>query len=438
MRHVVSKRPRAQRLALLFALLFALGVVVAACGGDDSTAEPAPAADPAPADPDPAPADPDPAPADPPPAADPPAEAASGEPIIIGRAIALSGGINIYDGPIKNFSEVAAKLINEQGGVLGRPIEFVDFDEASDPAQAGAAAQQAIEAGAEILIPACDFDHAQGAARVAADAGIVSIHCAGGELAGFEGLGALHFNVYPGGTAEGASNAYHALEQGWTTAFLIEDISLEYSKAHCSFFATAYETGGGTIIGRDTFQNSDPSVANQVAAMQQADPDVAVVCSYLPGGAAVMNQIRDVSDVPIETGIAFDGDFWLESVGDISDVYVSTVGAPISEEPNPVRQAAYAAYEELHGEAAPHALSIEGYQIIEILAEAITRAGTTEGVALAAELDKFTEFESLGEKFTYTPTCHRTSRPLTIVGIQNGMLEFDSIPEVPEFPPSPC
>ncbi|MGI9658672.1 MAG: ABC transporter substrate-binding protein [Gaiellaceae bacterium] len=442
MRQLVSVGPSRRRLTLLFALLLTLGVIVAACGGDDSAA-PAeePAAEPAaeePAAEEPAaeePAAEEPAAEEP--AAEPPAEAASGEPLIIGRPIALSGFINFYDGPIGIASEVAAAEINAAGGILGRPVEFVDFDNGSDPAASGAAAQEAIEAGAEIIIPTCDFDIAQGAARTAHDNGILTIHCAGGELSGFSGLGALHFNVFPGGTSEGSSNAYHALERGWTNAYLLEDQLLDYTKDHCRFFEEAFVAGGGTIVGKDTFQNDDPSFASQIAAMQAAEPDVVAVCSVLPGGAAMMNQIRDVSDVPIETGIAFDGEFWLEAVGDISDVFIATVGSIAGDETDATRAAYYEAYEAYAGEPAPHALSLEGYQIMYLLAEAIEAAGTTEGAAVGKALED-NDFTVLGETFDFTPTCHRVSRPLTIVQLQNGVLSRDGTPEIPEFPPSDC
>ncbi|MEZ5101721.1 MAG: ABC transporter substrate-binding protein [Thermoleophilia bacterium] len=432
--------------ALLLALVLALGALAAGCGGSDESAEPAapaPApAEPAPAEPAPAePAPAEPAPAEPAPAEPAPAEtgpAPTGEPITIGLAIALSGPINFYDGPIEKAAQVAVDEINAAGGVLGRPLELISADMASDPAKSGAAAQELIDKGAEALILPADFDMGQGAARVASENNLISIQSAGSELSGVEGLGPLHYNIYAGTASEGAAVAQYAVDNGWKNVFLLEDPTLAYDTDLCKFFGEALETYGGTIAGKDTFQNDDPSIANQISAMQSASPDAVMVCSYLPGAAAAIKQIRDVTDIPVLTGIGQDGTFWLEGIPGASGIYISTLGSILGDDSEPQVNDFMAAYQAGTGEPAPHSLSILGYQMVKMLAHGFEGAGTTEGDKVAAVLDTVTDLDIAGTKFTYTPTCHKTPRPMTVMQIQDGTLSFAAKPEPASIPDSKC
>ncbi|MEZ5101720.1 MAG: ABC transporter substrate-binding protein [Thermoleophilia bacterium] len=351
---------------------------------------------------------------------------------------ALSGPINFYDGPVEKAAAIAIEEINAAGGVLGRPLEWVSADMASDPAKAGSAAQEVIDKGADALIVSCDFDMGQGAARVGTENNLVSIQCAGGELAGFEGLGALHYNAYPGTPSEGAALAQFAVDNGWKSLYLLEDPTIAYDTDLCNFTAEAFEAFGGTIAGRDTFQNDDPSIANQISTMQGANPDVVIVCSYLPGAGAAIKQIRDVAEIPILTGIAQDGTFWLEGIPGASDIYVATLASIAGDDARPEINEFVAKYKESTGEDLPVAIAMQGYQMVKILAEGMERAGTTEGDKVGAELDKLTDFPVLGESFTYTPTCHKTARPLTIIQIQDGTLSFAALPQPASIPAGKC
>ena len=324
------------------------------------------------------------------------------------------------------------------GGVLGRPLQLIASDMASDPAKSGAAAQELIDKGAVALILPADFDMGQGAARVATENNMISIQSAGSELSGFEGLGKLHYNAYPGTPSEGAALAQFAIDQGWKSLYLLEDPTIAYDTDLCNFTAEAFQSFGGTIAGRDTFQNDDPSIANQITSMQSANPDAVMVCSYLPGAAAAIKQIRDVTDIPVLTGIGQDGTFWLEGIPGASGIYISTLGSILGDDSEPQVNDFMAKYKTATGEDAPHSLSILGYQMVKMLAYGFDKAGTTDGDKVGAVLDQVKDLDIAGTKFTYTPTCHKTPRPMTVMQIQDGTLSFAAKPEPASIPDSKC
>ncbi|MDX1523320.1 MAG: ABC transporter substrate-binding protein, partial [Anaerolineae bacterium] len=60
------------------------------------------------------------------------AEAASGEPILVGASLPLTGGFSVNGQKHKEGYELCADLLNQAGGVLGRPIQIIVSDNRSD------------------------------------------------------------------------------------------------------------------------------------------------------------------------------------------------------------------------------------------------------------------------------------------------------------------
>ena len=72
-------------------------------------------------------------------------EASSEEPLKIGAILSLTGTYAGLGEPEKNLIEMEVKKINDAGGINGQPIEVIIEDDATDEAQAVAAASRLIE-----------------------------------------------------------------------------------------------------------------------------------------------------------------------------------------------------------------------------------------------------------------------------------------------------
>jgi branched-chain amino acid transport system substrate-binding protein len=60
------------------------------------------------------------------------------QPIRIGASIAISGRDAVQGGYVREGYLLCQRHVNEMGGVLGRPMEFVIRDDGSDPKAAAA------------------------------------------------------------------------------------------------------------------------------------------------------------------------------------------------------------------------------------------------------------------------------------------------------------
>ena len=292
------------------------------------------------------------------------------------------------------------------------------------------------------MLTTCDYDFGGPAAREANKVNMISIGCAGATNFGVEGIGPYHYNTYAGNPGEAATIVeYGYNELGFRKPYLLADLTIEYSKNLCELVEEHWNTvaGEGTIAGKDTFLNDDPSIAVQVSKIKASGADSVIVCSFIPGGASALRQIRgDGIDLPIFGTSSFDGDYWIEAIPDLSN-FVSPV--PLSEWGDPTNNPLVDTVIERTGEP-PQVFTylLHDYSAIYILKAAIEQAGgATDGDSMKAVLDTWVDEPTPTGPTTYTPECHISlNRPFGIVRIENGVREYlgDFQPE--SVPPSNC
>lgn len=346
---------------------------------------------------------------------------ASGEPLIIGAAIAEQGWLSAYDLPNKVSLELAVEDVNADGGILGRPLEVVYSDTKSEPDQVANAALEVIEQGAEIGVVSCDFDLGAPAAIEFQNQGMVSFSvCASSVVFGPKGIGPLAFSG--GDSAAGyaaAISEWGYNEQGWESAYILEDQVLDYTHEMCDSFKRSWEGLGGTIAGEDTFQQGDESVDAQINRIKDLpeQPDAIRLCSVVPGLGSVVRQIRAAGiDSPILAGSEADGVYWHEAVPNLKDFFYTAKGSIFGDDEDPAINEFFARIEEETGEPAADSVALGGYGLIESLKIAAENAGTVEGTAVAAELEKFSGEEILPGPTTFTSEFHvALCRPAVIM-----------------------
>jgi branched-chain amino acid transport system substrate-binding protein len=362
---------------------------------------------------------------------------AAGDPIVIGAAVAQSGGFELYDNEVIKGMEYLMDKINAEGGVDGRMFELVVADHKTDPAQVESATQDVLSQGADVVVTTADYDFGAAAALAAQQAGKVSMGGARAVQFGKSGLGPMHFNVFQGTSTEAAVMAQFAMDQGYEKPYLLSDTSIEYSKTVCDLFEKAWTALGGEIAGKQTFLSSDPSIANQISAVKDSDADSVIMCSYPPGGASAIRQLRTSGvDLPIVGGAAFDGTFWLEAIPDLSDFYYPTMVSSAGDDPNPDVNEFLAAVDPAGGAI----YSLFGYSIIESVAAALEmNGGNADGTALAEALQTFKDQPLLVGPTTYTADCHvPLGRPMAVLQIQDGKPSFIEYSTPEELPDTTC
>ncbi|MGZ4317385.1 MAG: ABC transporter substrate-binding protein [Gaiellaceae bacterium] len=369
------------------------------------------------------------------------ARPAAKKPIVIGIATAQTGFIAAFDKPSVAGAMIAISDINKTGGVLGRQLKVVTADTKSDINLGAQAGLSVISKGADVMLVTLDFNYGGPAARVAQSHGIVAMSIgASSPKFGVAGIGPLAYTIGSNGDVEAYAEAEWAYQKKhWKTAYLLLDDTTDANRTQCSSFATRWKELGGSIVGQDTFKNTDPSIAPQITRIKglSAAPDVIELCSYPPGGAVATQQIRQQGiNTPIIGNDAFDGDYWYkQTIPTLSNFYYNESSSIFGNDPDPKVNAFWKKYT-----AATHAppqvsFGAFGYTAVQALALAIKRAGTTKGTAVAAQLNKFKNAPLLLTT-TFTPKLHiDTHRAGRIMEIQNGKHTVAALAKVQEQPP---
>lgn len=348
-----------------------------------------------------------------------PAEA---EPLIIGAVFNQTGWMAAYDGPPRDAAFLAVKVLNEKGGILGRPVRIIEIDGKTDPAVVGTATRQLIQQGAEVIIAPCDFDIGAPASQAAQEAGLVGISmCASSPLYGSAVLGDKQFtaSVWNNNMA-GAAAEWAYAEKDWRTAAVITDSAYEYTQSLGDLFKEHWATLGGTIVSDDAYSAGDEEFSaqiNRILALGE-QPDVIYISGMNPELATVLRQVRAAGiDLPIMGGDTYDDvELWATlgpSLG--NNIYFAT-HAFLGPEAGGNMEEFLELYEAEYGDPPEAGFTVMGWDTVMVYAQAIEAAGTTEGSAVAKKIEDL-EFKLLSGTMNWSSAAdgHFPNKEVAIV-----------------------
>lgn len=350
------------------------------------------------------------------------------DPIIIGAAIAKSGAIAPYDeGPAKAM-EIAIDEVNAKGGLLGRQLQIIYSDTKSDIAYGSTAAQDVIDKGAQMVVVTCDYDYGSAAASVADGAGLITFStCAGDPKFGPSGIGPNAFTMATGAPGQAVALAEWAYNvKGWRSAYILLDTSIAFDASFADFFERRWKelAGADGLAGKDTFGGEDPQIASQITRVKGLgkQPDFIVLCSFPPGGASAMRQLRAAGvNQPLLLSESWDGDFWLEAVPNLSDAYLVTYGSVFGNDPRPEVAEFMTKFTTKFGARPVTSHALTGYSVIQGWTKAVEKAQTLEADKVRDVLQTFVDEPLLAGPTTFTKDTHiNMQRDLILLEVKDG------------------
>ncbi|MDF1736785.1 MAG: ABC transporter substrate-binding protein [Minwuia sp.] len=352
---------------------------------------------------------------------------AADDEVVVGFAASYSGWMQAYSQPSTNAALIAIDDINAKGGILGKKITYVMADAKTDRVEGAKAGQEVLNEGAQMLAVDCDYDFGAPAALAAKNANKIAIFlCAESVLAGIQGVGKNAFSSSVLAGVQGATIAeWGSQNKGWKTAYILLDTTIEYNKGICYGFDWMWrEKLGLEILGHDVYQNGDASIAAQITRIKSlpTQPDIIMNCSYIPGGASALRQIRAAGITSaLAGGSSMSGTYWLDSVPNLSGHYVTEQASIYGDDPRPAVEEFNKKYEARFGERPNSQYTYPGYLVIEMWARAVEKAGTFETDAVVAAMETFREEPFLIGTRTFTNILHHQDRaPYLIVETTNG------------------
>ncbi|MGH6925908.1 MAG: ABC transporter substrate-binding protein [Propylenella sp.] len=371
-----------------------------------------------------------------------PAHLAAQEKPVFGLVMSFSGWFQPIDADTIAGAKLAVEEINAAGGVLGQPIEVVEFDNKSEPPLGADGAVEVIGKGAKAILFPSDFDFGAPGAYIAQGEDVIAFSGASDPKFGVQGVGSLAYSTSNASQAQGALLAEWAFnDKGWRTGYVLLDNTIAYTKSLCASMGTRWKelAGDAGLLGEDTFLNGDASIAAQITRITSlpAQPDVIFFCSYAPGGPSAIRQMRAAGiQSAILTGESLDGDYWIGTVPDLSNFYVVNYGSKYGDDPEASVNDFFARFEAKYGKKADVSYGLRGYSAVQAWAIAANKAGSLEGSKVAAVLDTFDKEPLVIGPTTYTSDLHiQTTRPMAIIGVTSGKFSAVGRFTVESFPP---
>jgi branched-chain amino acid transport system substrate-binding protein len=355
-----------------------------------------------------------------------PQTAAADDGITIGMAVAFSGWMEAYDGEAAKMAQLWIEQTNAKGGVLGKQIKVITADTKTDRVEGAKAGKDLIDQGANLLLVSADYDYGAPAALQAQKAGVISTFLGASDpKAGVLGVGPLSFTANNAAQLEGAVMGEWGYDKkGFRKGYMLIDETIEYNKSICAGYEWAFPKKGGALVGQDTFKGLDPTISSQITRLSDAirtgGVDNIMLCSTNPGAASSVRQMRAAGiALPIMSGTAMDGTYWLNSTPGLKDFYLPVQALTVND-PRPAVSEITAAYTKKYGKPPTTQYAYPIYAFLELWAKAVTKTGTTEGKAVVAEINKSDKAETVLGPRTYTPKLHvQIGMPMTVVSYAN-------------------
>lgn len=352
----------------------------------------------------------------------------SEDPIVVGAVYSVTGSQASIDDPGLRGFQLAADQINADGGVLGRQIEVAHVDAQSDQTTLTNVVSELIDNDGAVALGGINDSTFALAAGPIAQTSQVPFVVSGATLPTLpEQIGDYFFMVPFGDDAQAYAIADYATDElGGKTAWALVDQAYDFTTALNSFFQERWEENGGEIVLEDTYQSGDTDFSAQISRLQALpeQPDVLFV-SAIPNEAGIITQQIRAAGLtqPILSGDGFDTPLVAEVAGeDADDVYFSTHVSLASDDEGVT--SFVDAYTEEYGTAPENAFAALGYDTMNLIADAIERAGDASPEAIRNALAETSDFDAVTGTITYEEGSRKPTKSVTIIEVQDAKYNF--------------
>lgn len=342
----------------------------------------------------------------------------------IGGNFELTGDAAAYGTPMSEAAKLAVKEVNENGGVLGGEVEYVEYDNTSDLTEAASVAQRlASEDVVGIVGPATTGD-SNAQIPVIQEAAVPAIlPAATGNGMTLDDNGDVFeylFRVAFEDAFQGRAAATYVTETlGAQTAALFVDQSTDYATGLEQAFTEEFEALGGQVVTTESFQSGDTDFTASLTSLLSQEFDVLYVPGYYTEVGLLIKQARELGITqPIVGGDGLGNQTLVDLAGasNVNDVYYTAHYSPLSDDED--LQDFLTKFEEEYGKQADQ-FAVLSYDATMLLLDAVERAGSADRQAVTDALAATETFKGLTGTFSIDED-HNPVKEVLMLQLTNG------------------
>lgn len=342
------------------------------------------------------------------------------DPIKVATILDLSGGLDLYGKPMLDAINLAAADINAAGGLLGRPVQMINYDAQSSMQLYAQYAQQAAlkdrtsvviggitSASREVIRPVLDrfktlyFYPTQ-----------------------YEG-GVCDRNYFSSGStpAQTVGKLVPYAIKKWGKKIYILAADYNYGQIVSAWVKKYAQDNGGQVVDVEFFPLDVTDFGTAISKVQAAAPDM--VWSALVGGAHLSfyrqwHAAGMSGKIPIASTVFGTGNEHIILSPEESNGILICANY-MQEIQTPVNQAFVAKFKAKYGANAPyvHDLAMGAYQGMLLWAEGVKKAGDVDRMKVTEALETGISVVSPSGKVTVDPQTHHCTLDVHIAEINN-------------------
>jgi branched-chain amino acid transport system substrate-binding protein len=370
----------------------------------------------------------------------PAAAAPSGQTIKFGIPYGITGELSSIEGEAAKGSQLAVKEINANGGINGMQIEPFYADTKSDITTATTVVSQMVESNkVDVLVGMTDTSFMLATGPVAQKASVPYMDV-GGTAPVITDTGDFIFMLPFGDNTQAAASAEFTYgTKGWHNAAMLMDTEWDYTKFLSKYFTERFTEQGGKMLLEDTYKSGDKDFSAQLTKIKnlQPQPDFVFISAVPDDIGTIVKQARDQGVMlPIVGGDGYDTPLLTDVPGPekSANVFFSTHLGVYGDDPTAGKFRD--SFKKEFGQDPQSVFAALGYDGVNLMADAIKRAGSIDHKAIRDALASTKGWKGASGEITYPPGERIPSKSVALIEVKDGKFNLLSI-VVPTKIPAP-
>jgi len=352
----------------------------------------------------------------------------------VGIIAELTGDIPAVGTSCKNAAELAAKEINDAGGITvsgkSYKVELFIQDSAAKPDQAAAAAQKLITQNNVIAIIGPNASsNAIPASVIAETSKTVLItpwstnpkatrDARTGEPKNYV-FRACFTDVFEGHIL----GKFAAGNLGVRRAAILFDVASEVLKSQSEHFKNSFEKNGGTVVAYETYTTGDKDFSAQLTKIKNTSPRIVFLPSYYTDVPLQVQQAHRLGvNVPFLGSDAWSTEELIKMCGnDCEGFYFCNHYSPDTK--NPATRKFIETYTARYGKT-PDDVAALTYDAFGLLREAVVKSDRLDRQAVRDSLSRITEYKGITGEMRFLPGSRDPIKGGVIMQIKNGKFSW--------------
>lgn len=359
--------------------------------------------------------------------APPPSAGAPADALRIGHVTSLAGAEATFGTSANNGVKLAIDEVNAKGGVNGKKVELLVYDDQGKPEESATAATRLeTQDRVTVLIGAITSSRALAIAPISDTNQVPTVSPSAtnakvtkdGDKTRPYMFRVCFIDPFQG-TVMGKF-ARENLKLG--KAAVLRDVSSDYSVGLADSFIKEFTRLGGQVVADVTYKAGDQDFKAQLTAVKGKSPEIVYLPGYYTDVALIGRQARELGlKAPMAGGDGWDsGKLYEIAQGALDGSYFTNHYT--DENPSPVVQEFVKKHQQVYG-SRPDAFAALGYDAARVALDALQRAATPTRAAVRDALEQTKGFQGVTGTISFDAD-HNPVKSAVVLGVEHNKPKY--------------